>query len=117
MMGDPSWLVRVIQCYSKETEELIDIYEMKPVKLEDLQELWIQPKNEPMVAVFDINEKQAVFLKKYVDMEFDFNKYDYQISTYTSDWDATQKDGGYMGEFPPPKELPAFPDAKRVKSK
>jgi hypothetical protein len=39
------------------------------------------------------------------------------MAAYTTDWEATKHEGGYMGLLPPPRELQAFPEAKRVMPK
>jgi len=47
-------------------------------------------------------------------MEFDFEKYDYFMGAYTKDFEASKREGGFMGSCPPPKILPAFPQARPV---
>jgi len=70
-----------------------------------------------MVECFEIGDEQAMFLKELAEIEFDFTRYSYFLSAYTSDWEAMMREGGYIGLFPPPRELPAFPKARRVKPK
>ncbi len=36
-MPEPTWLARVIACYSNQTGELLDEFALPPVELEDLQ--------------------------------------------------------------------------------
>lgn len=118
MTHEPKWLVRIVTSYDLKTEELVSEHSLPKIDLVSLQNQWNQPSDEPMIDVFDINVKQAQFLES-IDMrlKFDFNKYDYQISAITTDWDQTKIDGGFMGKYPPPKNLPAFPEIERVKSK
>jgi len=118
MISEPTWLVRIIECFDKETDELVSDQILPKIDLELLQKQWNQLKTEPMIGVFDINEKQAKYLVSLVStLKFDFDKYDYQISAITTDSEKSKADGGFMGEYPPPKTLPAFIELTRVKSK
>ncbi len=117
MAQDPKWLQRVVECYSKDTEELVSEHLLHSVALEELQALWGVSSDDPMVDGFDIDENQATFLQRCVDCNLDLNAYEYQLGAYTTDLEASKRDGGLMGRYPPPRELPAFPDAKKVKSK
>jgi hypothetical protein len=117
-MKQPKWLQRIVECYDKKTEELVCEYPLGEVDLQNLQEKWNQPSNQPMVAVFDVNKEQSIFLNTISpELKFDFNKYDYQISSISTDFELAKSEGGFMGEIPPPGILPAFPHIKRIKSK
>ena len=116
-MKEPDWLVRKVECYLKETDELIGEYTLKPLDLYLLQKYWGQPKHEPMITVFNVSKKQTEFLKKYTDIEFDLERCFYQISTYTTDWEAMKDEDGYMGQFPPPFDLPMSLRVRSVRSK
>ena len=85
--------------------------------MSDLQRVWNAPPTDPMVESFSIDSKQAQFLCSLAEIDFHFERYSYFMSAYTTDWSATKQAGGYMGLFPPPRALPAFPDAKRVMPK
>jgi hypothetical protein len=114
---EPSWLVRVVERYSNETDELTGEYILPEVGLSELQQVWNAAPTDPMVESFSIDPKQAQFLRGLAEIDFDFEQYSYFMSAYTTDWTATKQAGGYMGLFPPPRALPAFPDAKRVMPK
>lgn len=113
-MPEPSWLVRVIEYFSNETDELLGEIALPPVELAELQQLWGTSPNDPMVECFSIDKEQAPFFRDLAGVEFDFARYSYFMAAYTTDWEATEREGGYMGLFPPPRELPAFPDARHV---
>jgi hypothetical protein len=59
----------------------------------------------------------AALLQDYSDCRFDFDMFDYQLIAYTNDFERMKAEGGYAGLYAPPRILPAFPDAKRVKAK
>jgi hypothetical protein len=116
-MSEPSWLVRVIEYFSIETDELVGEFALPQVELSELQRLWGAPPDEPMVECFSIEEERAPFFREMASIEFDFARYSYFLAAYTTDWEATKREGGYMGLYPPPKELPAFAEARRVMPK
>jgi hypothetical protein len=116
-MREPSWLERVIEYFSNETDELVGEIALPPVELATLQGLWGAPPDDPVVECFPIKEEQAPFFRAVAGVEFDFARYSYFLAAFTSDWEATKREGGYMGLFPPPRELPGFPDARRVTPK
>ena len=116
-MKEPSWLVRVVERFSNETDELTGEFILPEVGLSRLQRVWDAAPTDPMVESFSIEAKQAQFLRSLVEIDFDFEHYSYFMSAYTTDWNATKQAGGYMGLFPPPRVMTAFPDAKRVMPK
>ena len=116
-MSKPSWLVRVVEYFSNETDELVGEVALPQVELSELRRLWDAPPGEPMVECFSIEEEQAPFFRELAGIEFDFARYSYYLAAYTTDWEATKREGGYMGLFPPPKEMPAFLEARRVMPK
>lgn len=113
-MAEPSWLKRVIEYFSNESDELIGKFVLPQTELATLQSLWDVPPDDPMVECLPVKAKQASFLRELVGLEFDFAQHSYFLVAYTTDWEATKREGGYLGLFPPPQELLAFPDAKRV---
>ena len=117
MAQDPKWLQRVVECYSKDTEEIVSEHLLHSITLEELQALWGVSLDDPMVGVFDIDKNQAAFLQRCVDCHLDLNAYDYQLCAYTTDLEASKRAGGFMGRYPPPRELPGFPDTTRIRSK
>lgn len=116
-MEEPSWLHRVVEYFSSETDELVGEIALPRVELIELQRLWDAPPGDPMVECFSIEEGQAQFFRALAGIEFDFGRYSYFLATYTTDWAATKREGGYMGLFPPPRELPGFLDARRAMPK
>ena len=71
-----------------------------------------------MVDGFNVSKEQALFLKFFnPEIEFDFDKFDYQISSFTTDFEQSKREGGFMGLYPSPADLVGFPDLERVKSK
>ncbi|PZD73999.1 hypothetical protein C1752_01578 [Acaryochloris thomasi RCC1774] len=113
-MTEPDWLARCIEYFSNETDELVGEFNLPQVELRDLQKLWNLPLDEPIVGGFEITEAQAQFFRDLASIDFDFTKYSFILDAYTTDWEATRRAGGYMGLFPPPRTLLAFPDAQRV---
>jgi hypothetical protein len=116
-MKEPSWLIRCIEYFLNETDELVGEFALPQVELAELQKLWNLLPNEPMFECFSIQAEQAQFFRELASIEFDFAQYSYFLATYTTDWEASKRAGGYMGLFPPPRELPAFPETKRVMPK
>jgi hypothetical protein len=116
-MSEPSWLVRVVEYFSNETDELVGEFALPQVELSELQRLWGAPSDEPLVECFSIEEEQAPFFREVTGIEFDFPQYSYFLAAYTTDWEATKREGGYLGLYPPPRELPAFPEARLVMPK
>ena len=118
MISEPSWLLRIVECFDKKTEELVSEAELPRTDLAILQRLWGMPPDEPMICGFDVSEEQAEALSRlHPELSFDFEKYDYQISAVSTDIDQSSADGGFMGEYPPPRVLQAFPDLAKVKAK
>lgn len=113
-MKEPAWLIRVIECFSNNTDELVCEFDLPNVELTELQRIWKMPADDPIVTCFSINEEQAQFFQQLIDIEFDFVRYSYFLAAYTVDWDATKREGGYMKLFPPPRDLPGFPEIKKV---
>src|SRR5438876_4836912 len=107
-MKEPSWFVRVIEYFSNENDELVGEFALSQVELAQLQRVWRTPPDEPMVECFSIGEEQAPFFRELTDIEFDFARYSYFLAAFTTDWEATKREGGFMDLFPPPRELPPF---------
>lgn len=110
MSPEPSWLLRVIESFSNETDFLVGETILPPVELSEIQALWGQPIDEPMVDEFEIGPEHLPFLSTLTDMPFDFSTHSYFLSARTTDWEATKAAGGYLGLYPRPTELKAFPD-------
>ena len=116
-MKEPGWLVRDVEYFSNETDELVGEFVLPQVELSELQQIWNVPPDEPMVECFAIEEDQAPFFRELVAIEFDFARYSYFLAAFTADFEATKREGGYMGLYPPPRELPAFTEARHVMPK
>ena len=113
-MKEPEWLLRVVEYFSNRTEELEGEFVLPSIDLATLQRLWAAPHDQPMVECFPIEEGQAQFFRELAGIEFDFTHYSYFLTAYTTDWNATKGEGGYMGLFPPPRDLPAFPETRSI---
>ena len=48
-MKEPNWLVRVVEYFSNETDELVGEFVLSQVELSELQRLWNAPPDGPMV--------------------------------------------------------------------
>lgn len=117
MTPQPEWLVRIVECFSTETDALLDEVILPPIELSSLQEVWGRPTTDPMVECYEIGHEQAAFLSRVVGLEFDLARFSYFLSAYTTDWEATKQAGGFMGLYPPPKDLTGLPDLVKVKPK
>jgi len=78
-------LVRVIESFDKKTEELIGEIPLPNIPLNNIQEIFHVPEYDPMYDCWCIDEQRAGFLKQYIDINFDFKKYDYFLSCYEED--------------------------------
>jgi len=116
-MNEPDWLVRAVEEFDKNTGKLVGVHRLHPIELSQIQKIWSQKADEPMVDSFDVSPKQAEALREYTDVEFDFFRYDYQITAYTTDFEAARASGGFLGRIPPPLELPAFPGTHSTKAR
>ena len=101
-MNEPSWLIRVIEYCSNETDELVGEIPLPATELSQLQEVWNAEASDPMVECFRVEGDQVEFVRNVISIEFDFDRYSYFLVAYTTDWEATVREGGYLGLFPPP---------------
>ena len=60
---EPHWLVRVVEYFSNENDELVGEFVLPPLELSALQALWNVAPTEPMVECFSIEEEQAQFFR------------------------------------------------------
>lgn len=116
-MKDPKWLERVIEVFDKKTERLVAEHRIENIDVHMLQAVFGCAADDPMVDGYDIYRPQAILLESHSNCQFDLDRFDYQLATYTADFEQARAEGGYAGLYPPPRDLPAFPDAKRFKSK
>jgi hypothetical protein len=117
MNTDPTWLVRLIEVYSIETEEFVREHQLPRVELVELQRLWGQPEDDPMFEMFEVTDAQRPFVEAALGSALDLDAHSYFLSTRCSDPDAMYRDGGFMGMFAPPQLLAAFPDAAPARPK
>lgn len=106
-LHEPDWLVRVVEVYSNESEELVARHRLPPVPLAELQRRWGQPPTEPLVAMFPVSPNQAPFLAELLGIAFDTTRFSYFLTAVTTDLAASRRSGGFMGAYPPPLEPPA----------
>jgi len=77
---------RVISWFDKTTEKLKGEKNIDPISLERLKSIFSPPPNDPfMIYVYTITEKHASQLKEMIDLEFMFDKYDYQLECFKAD--------------------------------
>lgn len=117
VIQQPDWLERVVECFDRSTEFLVREYSIDGIELTALQALWGLADDDPMCWSYTISPHQAETLVAFTDCELDFSRFEYQLTAYTTDARRSQSEGGFMGHYPPPRALPAFPDAARVKPK
>jgi hypothetical protein len=102
MTPQPTWLVRLVEIYSNETGALVARYELPTVDLAELQRLWGQRADEPMLELFEVTEAQRPFLESLLGRPLELSKDAYFLGTRCSDPDAMRRDGGFMGKLAPP---------------
>ena len=49
--SQPAWLIRVIECFSNVTDELVCEFVLPNVELTELQRMWKRPPDNPMVGL------------------------------------------------------------------
>lgn len=116
-MAEPDWLIRVIEYFSIATEEFLGEFALPQVELATLQKAWDVPATQPLVDCFPVGETQARVLHAATGINFDLTRHIYYLTAYTFDSAATMREGGYMGLYPPPREMPGIPTAIRVTPK
>ncbi|NCD70690.1 DUF7683 domain-containing protein [Mucilaginibacter agri] len=115
----PKWFKREIQVWQKQGEELVDEILIPEIDVSILQQYYSADGDDPIIDLILIDEDDVEFFNYILEteVEFDFDRYEYWLSAYTTDPSESKKDGGFMGLYPAPKFLPGFPDAKRLKPK
>ena len=74
---------RIISWFDRRDEELIGEFNIDFIPLDILKETFRPPIEDPlMYNPYDINIEESEILKKYVDIEFEFDKYIYQIDCF-----------------------------------
>lgn len=74
---------RIISWFDRRDEVLIGEFNIDFIPLDILKETFRPPIEDPlMYNPYDINIAESEILKKYVDIEFEFDKYIYQIDCF-----------------------------------
>ncbi|QQT52137.1 hypothetical protein I6I98_17910 [Sphingobacterium multivorum] len=74
---------RIISWFDRRDEGLIGEFNIDFIPLDLLKETFRPPIEDPlMYNPYDINIGESEILKKYVDIEFEFDKYIYQIDCF-----------------------------------
>tara|TARA_B100001094_G_C18033659_1_gene721422 strand:- start:547 stop:789 length:243 start_codon:yes stop_codon:yes gene_type:complete len=74
---------RVIECFLKETEELVKTYELpSSITLESLQKLVLEENDDDynLVFCYSLSEEHITFFQEHTHIEFNSTKYDYTLS-------------------------------------
>ncbi len=107
---EPWWLVRTLEWFEKEPgAKLIGECDLETVQLAELQSRWNLSATDPMLNMYPVSESQRPYVQMHTDHVIRLDDYDYFIGCITKDWYAAQRDGGYMGLMPPPRNLPLPP--------
>ena len=117
MSDQPHWLARTIEVYSVEDGTLVDEHVLPPVELALLQQSWQRPADDPMLDLFEVTEDQRAIVESLAGLKLHFGHHSYFLAAHTTDARAMREEGGFMGAFAAPRELAAFPDARRVRPK
>ncbi len=70
-------MTRVIRYFDKVDESYVDEVQLLEISLVLLQELFGLAKDNPMYDSYPIDETQENILKKYSDINFDFDRFEY----------------------------------------
>lgn len=74
---------RSVSCWEKVGDErLISDIALPEIPLSDLKKAFdVSEDADPMYEDFEITVRQAEFLQRFIDIEFDFDRYDYSLDT------------------------------------
>ncbi len=70
---------RYIAVFSKSEDKLLYKFDLPEIELELLQDLVGERKSNPMYDCYDIDNSCVSFFKNYIDIDFDFEKYEYSL--------------------------------------
>ena len=80
----PNDVARVISWFDRKTELYVGDYNIEHVDLGILKKIIKPSKNDPLMLFFYLlNKKQVEMLKQVVNIEFDCDKYDYEVGFYS----------------------------------
>lgn len=103
MTAQPKWLLRMVDEFREPTGEFLVSHPLPRVGLRSLQRAWERPVTDGMVGgVFPVNAAQRKLLEGWLKRRLPTRARSYFLSASTTDWQATKRAGGFMGEFPPP---------------
>jgi hypothetical protein len=75
---------RIISIFNKNDETLVDEIVLYSLDLDKLKEIFKPTADDQsMYFVYMIKKEEANELKKYLDIDFDFEKYLYQLDCFT----------------------------------
>lgn len=76
-------IIRLISWFDKETDKLIDEVDITEIDLEILKSIFKPTKEDPLMYFpYWIHQKEADELKKHIDLEFNFEKYVYDLGCF-----------------------------------
>jgi hypothetical protein len=77
---------RWITKFDKNGNFIEDEISVDSIEIETLKNIFIQYEDDPyFVMLYHIYENEALELKKYIDFNYDFTKFQYELSTYNKD--------------------------------
>lgn len=77
---------RTISWFDKYNELLVSEMKIDFIELEILKTIFSPLADDPlMYYVYDIDEEKALTLKRYTNIEFDFDKYSYQLDCFQAE--------------------------------
>src|SRR3569833_3453757 len=93
---EPPWMERVVEWFERPPGEAwVGEARLEGASLPDLQRLWQQLSDEPMLECFEVTEAQREAVERCSGIEIVLQRFIYYIPAYTTDWDAMLLDGGY----------------------
>ena len=118
MTAQPKWLIRMVDEFSEPAGEFLAAHPLRGVRLRALQKAWARPADDGMVDVFPVEKAQHKLVETWLGKRLPTRGRSYALSAFTSDWEATTREGGFMGGFPPPLEFGSRPPVpKRARTK
>jgi hypothetical protein len=74
---------RIISVFNKNKENLVEELNVNFIALEKLQEIFKpSPEDPQMCLVYSIGEREAALLNNFLNINFDFNNYLYQLDCF-----------------------------------
>lgn len=77
-------MYRELEVFDRGSEELVAAYRLHDIGIDTMQRLWKRPPDDPMAVDYAVEAGMMETLRRYLDtdVEFDDEKYIYQIGTY-----------------------------------